>query len=139
MLSMLIFALMLLPFCLFQAFKRGRPDAIIYSSPHPFGVVSCWLAARLLGARFVFEVRDIWPLSLIELGGLKSGNPLVRVTGWIESFAYARADKVISLLPCAESHMTSKGLAAGKFLWVPNGVDSTDIPAAGAVENDFVR
>lgn len=139
MLSMLIFALMLLPFCLFQAFKRGRPDAIIYSSPHPFGAVTCWLAARLLGARFVFEVRDIWPLSLIELGGLKSGNPLIRVTGWIERFAYARADKVISLLPCAESHMTTKGLALGKFLWVPNGVDSADIPAAGSAENYFVR
>lgn len=139
MLSMLVFALMLLPFSLLQAFKRGRPDAIIYSSPHPFGVVTCWLAARLLGSKFVFEVRDIWPLSLIELGGLKSGNPLVWVTGWIERFAYARADKVISLLPCAESHMTSMGLVAGKFLWVPNGVDSTDIPVAGSAENDFVR
>lgn len=139
MLSMLVFALMLLPFCLFQAFKRGRPDAIIYSSPHPFGVVTCWLATRLLGARFVFEVRDIWPLSLIELGGLTSGNPLVRMTGWIERFAYVRADKVISLLPCAEPHMVSKGLAVGKFLWVPNGVDGTDIPIVESAENDFVR
>ncbi len=133
MLSMLMFALMLLPFCVFQTVKRGRPDAIIYSSPHPFGVITCWLAARLLRAKFVFEVRDIWPLSLIELGGLKASNPLVRVTGWIERFAYARSDKVISLLPCAESHMIEKGLGADKFLWVPNGVDSGDIDASADV------
>ncbi|TYO83364.1 glycosyltransferase family 4 protein [Pseudomonas sp. CK-NBRI-02] len=140
MLSMLMFAVMLLPFCIGQAFKRGRPDAIIYSSPHPFGVISCWLAARLLRAKFVFEVRDIWPLSLIELGGLKASNPLVRVTGWIERFAYARADKVISLLPCAEPHMASKGLAAGKFMWVPNGVDSSDAqPDLAVHESGFVQ
>ena len=96
MLSMLIFTMMLLPFCLILALKRGTPDAIIYSSPHPFGVVSCWLAARLLGAKFVFEVRDIWPLSLVELGGLKADNPLVRVTGWIERFSYARPDSAVS-------------------------------------------
>ncbi|MFP7905115.1 glycosyltransferase family 4 protein [Pseudomonas aeruginosa] len=140
MLSMLIFTMMLLPFCLILALKRGTPDAIIYSSPHPFGVVSCWLAARLLGAKFVFEVRDIWPLSLVELGGLKADNPLVRVTGWIERFSYARADKIISLLPCAEPHMADKGLAAGKFLWVPNGVDSSDISPDSAVSSsDLVR
>lgn len=140
MLSMLTFALMLFPFCLFQAIERGRPDAIIYSSPHPFGVISCWLAARLLRAKFVFEVRDIWPLSLIELGGLKASNPLVRVTGWIERFAYARSDKVISLLPCAEPHMIEKGLGADKFLWVPNGVDSGDINAKAEVsETELVQ
>lgn len=124
MLSMLLFSILLLPFCLVQAVRCKRPDVIIYSSPHPFGVVSAWLAARLLGAKFVFEVRDIWPLSLVELGGLKESNPMVRLTGWIERFAYKHSDKVISLLPCAEAHMTAKGLAPGKFLWVPNGVDT---------------
>ncbi|WP_081669638.1 glycosyltransferase family 4 protein [Pseudomonas taiwanensis] len=140
MLSMLIFSLILMPFCIFQAFKRGRPDAIIYSSPHPFGVVSCWLAARLLNANFIFEVRDIWPLSLIELGGLSATNPLVRITGWIERFAYARSDKVVSLLPCAEEHMAEKGLDAGKFLWIPNGVDISDSqPGVEVVDSPLLK
>lgn len=135
MLSMLIFALMLVPFALRQASKRGRPDAIIYSSPHPFGAVSCWLASKILGAKFIFEVRDIWPLSLVELGGLRSSNPLVRITGWIEKFAYRRADKVISLLPCAEPHMLEKGLEPGKFSWVPNGVDTRDIQTQASLKD----
>ncbi|MGN7905879.1 glycosyltransferase family 4 protein [Pseudomonas sp. 22373] len=135
MLSMLIFAFALVPFALLQAAKRGRPDAIIYSSPHPFAAVSCWFASKILGAKFIFEVRDIWPLSLIELGGLRPSNPLVRITGWIEKFAYARADKVISLLPCAEPHMLEKGLESGKFLWVPNGVDARDIQTQASVND----
>lgn len=140
MLSMLVFALMLMPFALLQAVKRGRPNAIIYSSPHPFGAVSCWLVSRVLGAKFIFEVRDIWPLSLIELGGLKASNPLVRITGWIERFAYSHADKVISLLPCAEAHMLEKGLKTGKFLWVPNGVDARDLQDQPSVsDSTFVE
>lgn len=132
MLSMLLFSIMLLPFCILRALGSARPDVIIYSSPHPFGVVSAWLAARLLGARFVFEVRDIWPLSLVELGGLRKSNLMVRLTGWIERFAYKHANRVISLLPCAQTHMVEKGLAGGKFFWVPNGVDTADDSSAPA-------
>ncbi|CAM4015905.1 putative glycosyl transferase WbpJ [Pseudomonas reidholzensis] len=139
-LSMLVFAALLLPFCMIQAVRRGRPDIIIYSSPHPFGVLSCWLAARLLRAKFVFEVRDLWPLSLIELAGLSETNLLVRATGLIERFAYARADKVISLLPYAEPHMRGKGLSAGKFLWVPNGVVASDAGTrADTHDSPFIR
>ncbi|GLO52029.1 glycosyltransferase WbuB [Pseudomonas putida] len=123
MFSMLLFAVFLIPCCLLLAMRRGRPDAIIYSSPHPFAVISCWIAARVLCAKFVFEVRDIWPLSLVELGGWKATSLMTRLTGWIERFAYAHSDKVISLLPCAEPHMRSQGLEVGKFLWIPNGVD----------------
>ncbi|EKT4532553.1 glycosyltransferase family 4 protein [Pseudomonas putida] len=121
--SMLLFAVLLIPCCLLLAMRRGRPDAIIYSSPHPFAVISCWVVAKMLCAKFVFEVRDIWPLSLVELGGWKASGLMTRLTGWVERFAYAHSDKVISLLPCAESHMRNQGLEPGKFLWIPNGVD----------------
>ncbi|MEF9898239.1 MAG: glycosyltransferase family 4 protein [Pseudomonas sp.] len=140
MMSMLMFSLLLLPFCLLRGCRHGRPNVIIYSSPHPFGALSAWLAARLLGAQFVFEVRDIWPLSLVELGGLKENNPMVRLTGWIERFAYKRSNKVISLLPCAEAHMSEKGLAPGKFLWVPNGVDLGEgLPENKPAESSFAQ
>lgn len=140
MLSMLLFTLMLFPICLLLAARRGCPDAIIYSSPHPFAVVTCWLAARLLRAKFIFEVRDIWPLSLVELGGWKASGILVRLIGWLERFAYSRSDRVISLLPCSEAHMSSLGLAPGKFLWVPNGVDPSASAHLDSVrDRPFVR
>jgi len=129
-LSMLLFSLMLAPYCLVRALLSGRPDVMVYSSPHPFGYVSTWLAARLLRSRLVFEVRDIWPLSLVELADMNPASSLVRATGWIEQFAYKRSDNVVSLLPCAKEHMVERGLSPEKFSWIPNGVDIEDAPGS---------
>jgi len=131
-LSMILFPFSLFLYFLTQAFKP-KPDLIIYSSAHPFGYPMAWLAARLFRARIYFEVRDIWPLSLVEVAGFSKRHPVVRVLAVLERFAYATADKVISLLPGAGSHMKSKGMARGKFLYVPNGFSKAAPPVASNI------
>jgi len=102
--------------------KTAPPDVVIYSSPYPFGVVAAWILARRYRARFIFEVRDIWPLSLTEILGTPSWHPFVLLAGFCERFAYRTADRVVSLLADANLHMTKRGLAAAKFCYIPNGV-----------------
>ena len=49
---------------------RWRPDAVIASSTYPMDIWVAQRLARLAGAhpaRLVYEVHDLWPLSLIEL------------------------------------------------------------------------
>ena len=128
-LSMLLFAIMLVPCGIAGLFRHGRPDLIIYSSPHPYGYISAWLLARLFRASVYLEVRDIWPLSLVELGGMSPSHPMVWLTGLLERFAYRTADHVISLIPAADQHMRSKGLAPERFSWVPNGADELPVMA----------
>jgi len=103
--------------------QYGKPDAIIASSPHPYAFLATDRVATRMGARSVFEVRDLWPLSLVELAGVSPSHPLVRFTGWVERQAYRRADCVVSLLPNTLEHMTAHGLDAGRWAHVPNGVD----------------
>lgn len=110
--------------------KFGKPDLVIASSPHLFFVSAAHRLARHLGAKFWVEVRDLWPKSIVALGLAPSWHPLVGLLGWQERFAYRHADRVVSLLANAEAHMKSRGLAAGKFKWIPNGISSDEIESA---------
>jgi len=112
--------------------RLPAPDAILVSSPSlfPLPVASRW--ARRLGARLVFEVRDIWPLTLRELGGLSERHPLMALMQRFEDYGYRRADAVVSVLPAAEAHMVSRGMDRRKFHYLPNGVDLKRPPTQSA-------
>jgi glycosyltransferase involved in cell wall biosynthesis len=101
--------------------KFGNPDVIVASSPHPYSVLVAWIMAKGWKCKLVFEVRDLWPLSLIQIAGVSKWHPLVWITGWVERFAYRRADAIVSLLPGAKGYMVSRGLAPERFFCVPNG------------------
>lgn len=101
---------------------KDKPDVVWASSPQPFLFLSARRLARKLKARLVFEVRDIWPLTLQELGGLSEYNPLILAMRWIERVAYRDSDAVISNLPNAIEHMAQKGLCRSKFTWITNGI-----------------
>ncbi|VVN25075.1 MULTISPECIES: glycosyltransferase family 4 protein [Pseudomonas] len=124
LLSMLSFALTLL-FFLVRLPRDQRPDLIIYSSAHPFAYPSALVMARLFGAKIQFEVRDLWPLSLVEVAGVSVRHPVVWLLGAIERLAYRASDRVISLLPGAMRHMASLGLRPEKFVYAPNGFSLT--------------
>lgn len=105
-----------------QRGELSKPDVIIASSAHLFVYPVAKTIARRLGARLVFEVRDLWPLSLVEVAGVSPRHPLVWWMAQIEKDAYATADVVASLLPHALDHMVARGLDPSKFVWIPNGV-----------------
>ncbi|MGE8672259.1 MAG: glycosyltransferase family 4 protein [Achromobacter kerstersii] len=119
---------------------HGRPDIIVASSPHPYVFLATHALARKFGARSVFEVRDLWPLSLTELAGVSPDHPLVRFTSWVERYAHRHADTVVSLLPCTLEHMTSTGLSADRWRYIPNGVHADEgVLSASTEEQPSVK
>jgi len=118
------FAWRILPLS-FRAVELGipAPDTILVSSPPPYAILPASRLAKKFKARLVFEARDLWPLSLIGLGGHSPWHPFILFTQWVENFAYKNSDGVVSVPPLAGPHMQEHGLAAKKFHHIPNGVN----------------
>ena len=95
-------------------------DVIWGTSPPIFQGVTAWTLARVKGAKFLFEVRDLWPQFAIAVGVLK--NPvLIRLSEWLERFLYTHADQVMVNSPGFIEPVISHG--AKRVELIPNGAD----------------
>ena len=101
--------------------KDCQPELVIAGSCYPLDNYVAYKIAKLSGAKYTYEVRDIWPLSPMLIGGYSPKHPFIWVMQKAEDYAYKHVDKVVSLLWNAEGHMKERGLAPGKFVCVPNG------------------
>lgn len=110
-----------------------KPDAIVVSSPSMLPIVAALRWRKRFGCKVFFEVRDIWPLTLQELGSLSSWHPLVVFMRYFECLAYRKSDLVISLLPNAREHYIAGGMYPAKFRYLPNGVESDFSDSANPV------
>jgi glycosyltransferase involved in cell wall biosynthesis len=106
--------------------QLASPDVIVYSSPHPMAFPAFHRLARRLGVPIVFEERDLWPISLVELAGVWRFHPLVLWMDRIVKRAYRTSNAVVSLLPLALSYMEDMGLSPDRFHYIPNGVSAAD-------------
>lgn len=109
-----------------------KPDVVIGSSVHPFAALSGALLAKRFRVPFVFEVRDLWPQTLIDLGRIRDHSLMARVMRSLERWLYCRADRIVTLLPRAADYITTFGVEAGKIVWIPNGVELASFPDPGA-------
>lgn len=105
---------------LWQGLRLERPDVVWGTSPPLFQAGSAWLLARLSRARFLLEIRDLWPRFAVEVGVLR-WPILVRLSEWLESFLYRRADLLVVNSPGFVDHVLERG--GDQVAVIPNGVD----------------
>jgi glycosyltransferase involved in cell wall biosynthesis len=106
--------------------RSFRPDAVIASSTYPLDIFAAHRIARHAGARLLFEVHDLWPLSPIELGGYSPWHPFILVLQAAENYACRHADAIVSMLPNVRGHLENHGMAPEKLHIVPNGTDAAE-------------
>lgn len=100
-----------------------RPDVIVGPTV-PLG--TGWAASRIAeqkGAAFVFEVRDVWPIALVDDGGLSKKNPVYYVFRYLEKLLYRKAHRISATMPFVSNHIAESGGDPNKVTWVPNGVN----------------
>lgn len=85
--------------------KIDKPDLIIVSSLSIFSIIYGYFLKKKFNSFLVFEIRDIWPLTMTEEGGFSKWHPLVLMIGFIEKFGYKKADLVVGTMPRLDLHI----------------------------------
>jgi glycosyltransferase involved in cell wall biosynthesis len=106
--------------------ERFSPEVVIASSTYTWDIFPAHAIARRAGAKLVFEVHDLWPLTPMELGRMSKWHPFIASLQWGENYACRHADVVISMLPLADKHLSCHGMAPEKFHYIPNGIELSE-------------
>ena len=99
---------------------RHRPDVVLASSPHLLTGFAGVVLARRYRVPFVFEVRDLWPSVLVDLGAVRRGTIVHRALEWLERACYRWADRIVVVPPHADRRVTEAGVDAAKCVHIPN-------------------
>lgn len=100
-----------------------RATVVYASSPHLLAGLAGWLVASVQRSVFVFEVRDLWPKVLIEMGSINERSILARVLRRLEEFLYRRARAIVVFSSGVECDLTYRGIEPHKVVVIPNGAD----------------
>jgi glycosyltransferase involved in cell wall biosynthesis len=104
--------------------KRFAPDVVIVSSLSILSFLYGVFLKKWLRIPLVIEIRDIYPLTLTEVGDYSPSHPAVKVLGWVEKLGYKNADLILSTLPNAKEHIASVLKRPFRFKWLPMGIDT---------------
>lgn len=102
-----------------------RPDLVIATSPQLLVGLTGWWIGRLKRCPFVFEVRDLWPESLLASGIGREDSLLIRRLEQLTSFLYHQCDRIVVVTEAfKENLMTRRGLPEDKIDVIENGVET---------------
>ncbi len=116
--------------------RVSRPDVVIATSPQLLCGVAGYFLARSLRAPFVFEVRDLWPESILAVEALRD-SIFIRALKGVARYLYNHCDQIVTVGEGYCRGIQSRyGIDPGKMAVVRNGVD-LGLFVPGPRENDI--
>ena len=98
------------------------PDVIVATSPQIFTPLGACILAWMRRRPFVFELRDLWPDSIVAVGAMREGLLLRRLRR-LEYWLYRRAARIVSVTHAFKRILVANGIPQGKIAVIRNGVD----------------
>ena len=107
-----------------------KPDIIYTSTPDLFTAWKAEKFAKKHKLPCVVEVRDLWPLSIVEYKGFSNSNPAIRVLYSLEKKIYRRADALVFTMEGGKDYIKEKGwgkkVDLNKIFNLNNGIDISE-------------
>lgn len=114
-----------------------KPDAVIASSLSLLTIINGFILRKKYKCPLVFEVRDIWPLTLTEEGGFSRFNPFVMLLSWVEFLGYKYSDVVVGTMPNLKEHVKNVLGYERDVDCMPMGIDPTSFSELKPIPEDY--
>ena len=99
-----------------------RPDVVIGTSPQFFAAMAAWVTAKIKRRPFVFELRDLWPESIIAVGAMKKSWLMSQLERLV-SFLYRQADLMVPVTGAFAKVLENEGVPPERIVVVTNGIE----------------
>ena len=104
-----------------------KPDLIYTSSPDIFTAWKAENFAKKHKLPCIVEVRDLWPLSIVEYKGISQRNPAIQILYALEKKIYRRANALIFTMEGGKDYIQEKRwrkkICVEKIFNINNGID----------------
>ncbi len=104
---------------IFSLILNKKPSLILASSPQLPASICALIISKIFKIPFIFEVRDLWPIVLVDLGKRNKDNLLIKFLFILEKYLYIYSDAVVVLSKGCIDYVKSKG--AKSVFYFPNG------------------
>ena len=108
------------------SFRLGRSDIVVATSPQFFTAIAGWIVAKVRRRPFVFELRDLWPETIVAVSAMKSSLPL-RCLDWLARFLYRQADLIVPVTDTFRDILVEQGIPQERICVVTNGVAPDEV------------
>lgn len=115
-----------------------KPDAIIVSSLSLLTIINGILLKKKYGCKLVFEIRDIWPLTIIEEGGFSPRNPFVIFLSFVERLGYQKSDIIVGTMPNLSEHVENIIGRVKPVKCIPMGFDPSMIEDTNEISLEYI-
>ena len=108
---------------IYKSIKIGRSIKdidVVFATSTPLTIgIPGYILSKMNRAKFIFEVRDVWPDVPIELGFIKN-KAVIYFLKKFELFIYKNADQIITLSPGMYDNLLRKGVDESKLSMITN-------------------
>ena len=131
--------------CTIKHFNRGvfAKDArecdvmFIASTPPIQGAMAAMIKKFRKDLKFVYNLQDIFPDSLVSAGMAKKGGILWKIGRMIENFTYRNADKIVVISQDFKRNIMEKGVPEEKIEVIYNWVDEKTVAPVKDEDNEL--
>ena len=115
-----------------------KADVVISTSPQFFNGLAGYFVSRIKRARWLLEIRDLWPESIIAVGAI-SNKRAIALLEWIERFVYRKADHIVAVTNAFKTHIAAHGANPDDITVIRNGVDLSFFDSEAKRDQAYAR